>query len=77
MVALSSGEAEYYSIVKGASKATGLEDLNKDLGYVASGKPMLYSDASAATGIVNRLGTKVRHIEVCQLWVQEMVASGR
>ena len=33
VVALSSGEAEYHSIVKGASNVIGLENLMKDLGY--------------------------------------------
>ena len=33
------------------------------------------SDASAAIGISNRIGTgKVRHIEVTQLWLQEKVS---
>ena len=50
----------------------------RDLGYEPPKKPQLYSDSSAAIGIADRLGTgKVRHIEVCQLWVQDMVASGK
>ena len=49
-----------------------------DLGFQANRKPELYSDASAAIGIANRLGAgKVRHIEVCQVWVQDMVSSGK
>ena len=78
VVALSSGEAEYYSIVKGASIALGLVNLMKDLGFEAMGPPVINSDASAAIGIVNRLGTgKVRHIEVCQLWAQYQVSQGK
>ena len=35
------------------------------------------SDASAAIGIANRRGLgKVRHIEVCQLWLQDKVRKG-
>ena len=34
------------------------------------------SDASAAIGIGNRVGTgKIRHIEVTQLWLQEKVSN--
>ena len=75
MIALSSGEAEYYGIVKGASIAMGLrgvlQDLRVDLSIVVQ------TDASAAKGIASRRGLgKVRHIEVNQLWVQEKVANG-
>ena len=35
------------------------------------------SDASAAIAIASRIGLgKVRHIEVCQLWLQEKVRRG-
>ena len=78
VVALSSGETEYHSIVKGASNIIGFENLMEDLGVQASGRPAVYSDASAAIGAANRLGAgKVRHIKVCQLWVQDLVASGK
>ena len=78
VVALSSGEAECYSMVKGASNIIRLETLMEDLGCRTSGRPAVYSDASAAIGIANRLGAgKVRHIEVCQLWVQDLAASGK
>ena len=45
---------------------------------VGLGNPIeLNSDASAAIGISNRIGSgKVRHIEVTQLWLQEKVSSG-
>ena len=36
------------------------------------------SDSSAARGIAARRGLgKVRHIEVCQLWLQEKVQEGK
>ena len=41
-VALSLSEAEYYRIVTEASNIIRLENLVKDLGYVATGKLMLY-----------------------------------
>ena len=77
-IALSSGEAEYYALVKSASIAMGVQSLCQDLG-VECGKPIdIKSDASAAIGICNRIGLgKVRHIEVNQLWLQEKVTQGR
>ena len=37
----------------------------------------LYTDASAAKGIANRIGLgKVRHLETNQLWIQAKVADG-
>ena len=40
-------------------------------------KLTLKSDASAAIAIASRGGLgKLRHIEVCQLWLQEKVRSG-
>ena len=75
VVALSSGEAEYYGMVKGASVATGLQSVLGDFQITCSIE--LKSDATAAIGIANRRGLgKVRHIEVCQLWLQNKVRSG-
>ena len=75
VIALSSGEAEYYGIVKGASVALGLRNMLDDLGMKV--KIRVKTDASAAKGIASRRGAgKVRHIEVSQLWVQDKVASG-
>ena len=77
VVALSSGEAEYYALVKAASVAMGTRTLLRDMGISGLGPIELKSDASAAIGIGNRIGIgKVRHIEVTQLWVQEKVAKG-
>ena len=77
VLALSSGEAEYYAIVKAASVALGIRSLAADLGITFECAISIKSDASAAIGISSRVGIgKVRHIEVTQLWVQEKVASG-
>ena len=76
VIALSSGEAEYYGIVKGASIGLGMSSLCIDLGFKLH--VQVNSDASAACGIARRRGLgKVRHIEVSQLWVQDMVATGK
>ena len=77
VIALSSGEAEYYGIVKAASVAIGARSLAADLGVEFQQSIAIMSDASAAIGINNRSGVeKIRHIEVTQLCVQEKVANG-
>ena len=77
VIALSSGEAEYYALVKGASVGLGIKALSGDLGVTYMSPTDVKSDASAAIGIANRVGLgKVRHIEVNQLWLQEKVAKG-
>ena len=75
IIALSSGEAEFYGIVKGSSVGSGIQSVLRDLG--CNVKLAVCTDASAAKGIASRRGLgKVRHIEVNQLWIQERVASG-
>ena len=75
VIALSSGEAEYYGMVKGASVALGLQSVLKDFDIECN--IVLKSDATAAIAISNRRGLgKVRHIEVCQLWLQDKVRRG-
>ena len=77
VIALSSGEAEYYALVKGASQGIGIKNIMEDLGVEVAQKIQLLSDASAAIGIASRRGSgKVRHIEVNQLWLQGKVLSG-
>ena len=75
IIALSSGEADYYGMVKGGSMGLGLKALMGDLGLGT--KIRIRTDASAAKGIATRKGLgKVRHIEVNQLWLQDRVATG-
>ena len=75
VIALSSGEAEYYGIVKGGSAGLGLRSVLKDSGVEF--RLSVSADSSAAKGISTRRGLgKIRHIEVNQLWVQEKVGSG-
>ena len=74
VVALSSGEAEYYGLVKAASHGIGMRNLLHDLGCTRIEKIQVLTDASAAMGIASRRGIgKVRHIEVSQLWLQDKV----
>ena len=83
-IALSSGEAEYYGAVRGASQALGITAMLKDVGVEAAidvaVKPgiELCVDASAAVGIASRRGLgKQRHIELNELWLQDQIARGR
>ena len=70
VIALSSGEAEYYSMVKAGGVALGVEPLMRDVGVEDTGSIAIKTDASAAIGIGSRIGIgKVRHIEVNQLWL--------
>ncbi len=70
VVALSSGEAEYYGVVMGGSVLLGAIGMAKDLGTEANGR--IYTDSSAAKGISNRSGLgKTRHIHTNYLWIQE------
>ena len=75
VIALSSGEAEYYGIVKGSSVGLGARSVLKDLGSTV--RICVMTDSSAAKGMASRKGLgKVRHVEVNQLWVQQKVGSG-
>jgi hypothetical protein len=76
VIALSSGEAELYGIVKGASAGLGFQSIANDLG--SSLCVDIYSDSAAAKGMVRRTGLgKVRHIHVQELWVQQALRDGR
>ena len=75
IVALSSGEAEYYGVVKGGSIGIGFRSMLEDFGVKVTIR--INTDASAAKGIAKRRGLgKVRHIAVNQLWIQDRIAKG-
>ena len=75
VIAFSSGEADYYGIVKGSSVGLGARSVLRDLGHNV--RVCVMTDSSAAKGMVSRKGLgKVRHVEVNQLWVQQKVGSG-
>jgi hypothetical protein len=72
VVALSSGEAEYYARVKGGTQPIGTQSLLGDMGIYLG--IVICTGASAAKGIASRRGLgKVRHIDVSQLWIQDKV----
>lgn len=74
-IALSSAEAEYYTLVKSASIALGMQAMYRDLGERMS--ITLHTDASAAKAIAMRKGLgKLRHVAVHLLWLQQKAANG-
>ena len=71
-ISLSSGEAEYYGVVKATGIALGQQSLMADLGMKVSVR--VWTDSSAAMGICGRSGLgKLRHVQTHTLWVQERV----
>ena len=74
-ISLSSGEAEFGGIVRGASEALGMQSLAAELGLQTT--VALKADAAAAIGICRRAGIgRIRHLAVCQLWVQDKLREG-
>ena len=62
-IAQSSGEAEYYALVRAASEALGMKSIMHDLGWDC--KIRLLVDSSAAKSIASRTGLgKLRHLEI-------------
>ena len=69
-IAMCSGEAEYYAMVKAAAEGLAIQALALDLGYDL--KLRLWVEATCAKAIASRMGLgKVRHMEVKYLWAQE------
>ena len=61
VIALSSGESEFYSAVRGACRLLGMKSLLKDLGFDLAAE--LGTDSSASKGLASRRGAgQVRHI---------------
>ena len=75
-VALSSAEAELYTMVAASAEALAVIAYAADLGVHLDGE--VYTDSSAALGISQRAGIgKVRHLRTQGLWVQECRVTGR
>ena len=76
LIALSSGEAEYYGCVRAGSQSLGVRSMLEDLG-VKGKRLRIKTDASVAKSLASRRGIGgIRHIEVNQLWLQEKVNEG-
>ncbi len=75
VVALSSGEAEFYAIGRGAASAIMMRQFFEVVGIEV--KAQVNSDSSAARGIATRIGSgRVRHLHIRDLWVQERIREG-
>ena len=73
LIALSSGEAELYAMVKASAEGLGLQSLLNDIGYKV--RVRVKADASAALGVVERKGLgRLRHVHTNFLWVQSRAA---
>ena len=76
VVSLSSGEAEYYGLVKTASRAMGLQALMRDFNKEVTIN--IYVDSTACKGIASRRGVgRIRHLHVQVLWIQDAVQAGK
>ena len=73
---MSSGESEYYGLVKGVSEALGIRSVLREWGQER--EIVVWTDSAAAKGIPNRIGPskRTRHIAVHHLWIQERVECG-
>ena len=71
--ALSSGEAAFTGVLRGAGQGLGYQALLNDLGVVV---PLcVRTDSSAAIGICNIQGLgKLRHLDTHTLWIQQAVS---
>ena len=76
VLALSSGETELAAVVRAATEGLGLQSVLGDVDMC--GHEAVKSDATAAIGMVHRLGLgKFRHLAVGDLWIQHHVCSGK
>ena len=76
IIALSSGEAEYYGLVSAVSAALGLQSTLKDWGWKVNIRVLM--DASTGIAIGSRRGLgRVKHIDTVFLWVQQLVTNKR
>ena len=74
VVAMSSGEAEYYAAVRGGAEGLAMQSMCRDLGVEL--RIRIHTDSTACHGICGRTGIgKVKHMAVSLLWLQGMVRS--
>ena len=76
VVALSSAEAELYSMAEGAARGLALQAMMCEMGAPVS--LVVATDSSAAKGFASTRGLgRMRHLEVKDLWLQGLVQCGR
>ena len=72
LVALSSGESEFYSLVRGGAQGIQIQQCLEFMKVKV--QLVLLSDSSAARGIASRQGSgKVKHLAMKELWLQQAV----
>jgi hypothetical protein len=75
-VALSSGEAEFYGVVKAAGAGLGYQALLRDFGVDVA--VTVFTDSTASIGISSRQGLgKLRHLDTTALWIQQAIRAKR
>ena len=76
MLALSSGDSEFYAALKAPAEGQGFLSVLKDFDWEIKGRVL--GDAPAALGIMNRKGLgRTRHIDTGMLWIQQTAAEKR
>jgi len=74
-VALSSGEAEFVGITRGAAQGKLVQAILEE--FKLKVDLAVLSDSSAARAMCRRVGVgRVKHLDLKQLWIQEAVAKG-
>ena len=72
LVALSSGEAEFYAMVKTAAEGKLTTEILRHFGWQVHHRVL--SDSSAARSMAQRVGCgKVKHLSLKQMWIQQAV----
>ena len=75
-ISLSSGEAEFAGVIRGAGQGLGYQALLRDVGVELPLR--VWTDSSAAIGICSRQGLgKLRHLDTHTLWIQQAVRTKR
>ena len=74
-ISLSSGEAEFYGVVRAAGTGLGFRALLSDLGVPLPLR--VWTDSTATMGICGRQGLgKLRHVDTQCLWIQQRIRDG-
>ena len=76
VVATSSAEAELYAIAEGSSRGLAMQTALREMGINAH--LTVGTDAAAAKSFASTRGLgRMRHLEVKDLWIQQLVQDGR
>ena len=75
-ISLTSGDAEFVGVIRGAGQGLGYQALLRDVGIELPLR--VWTDSSAAIGICSRQGLgKLRHLDTHTLWIQQAVRTKR